>query len=126
MTITNYKIDYLNLLVISSIYIFFGNLFRSVSKTGGSLIEYLLVFIILSISILSLSDSVRKQDNKALLFYFFITYLILHSIVALAYRPINLNVSFYEVFYYIFNEFRISTSGNFLLLTLFKFKLFKL
>ena len=111
MTITNYKIDYLNLLVISSIYIFFGNLFRSVSKTGGSLIEYLLVFIILSISILSLSDSVRKQDNKALLFYFFITYLILHSIVALAYRPINLNVSFYEVFYYIFNEFRISTLG---------------
>ena len=70
MTITNYKIDYLNLLVISSIYIFFGNLFRSVSKTGGSLIEYLLVFIILSISILSLSDSVKKQDNKALLFYF--------------------------------------------------------
>ena len=98
MTITNYKIDYLNLLVISSIYIFFGNLFRSVSKTGGSLIEYLLVFIILSISILSLSDSVKKQDNKALLFYFFITYLILHSIVALAYRPINLNVYFMKFF----------------------------
>ena len=111
MIFTNYKFNYTNLLIISSIYLFFGNLFRSVSKTGGSLIEYFLVFLLLSISLLFLSESAKKQDNKAIIFYLFIIYLLIHSIIALMYRPLLLDISFYEVFYYIFNEFRISTLG---------------
>ena len=111
MIFTNYKFNYTNLLIISSIYLFFGNLFRSVSKTGGSLVEYFLVFLLLSISLLFLSESAKKQDNKAIIFYLFIIYLLIHSIIALIYRPLLLDISFYEVFYYIFNEFRISTLG---------------
>ena len=111
---TTFNINYLNLLKFSFGFILIGNLARSLSKTPSSIIEVLILSILLVLALIYIFENIKIKYNHAIYFYIFLIYLLIHTFIATIYRPIELNGSFYEIFFYNVSEFRLSTLGYFL------------
>jgi hypothetical protein len=73
-----------------------------------------MIFLLLFFSIIYIAQSLREQNDRAIIVYIFLIYLILHSLVSIAIRPFILDATLYEVFFFTLSEFRVSTLGYFL------------
>ena len=114
MSIVKYKLQYTNLLLLTSGIIFFGMISRSIAKAPAALAEYLLIFSLLFFAIIYTAQSLREQNDRSLIVYIFLIYLMFHSLGSMIYRPFIIDATLYEVFFFTLSEFRVSTLGYFL------------
>lgn len=114
MNTTRYQFNYTNFFALTSVVIFFGIITRSIAKTPAALLEYLMIFLLLFFSIIYIAQSLREQNDRAIIVYIFLLYLLLHSLVSIATRPFFVDSTLYEVFFFTLSEFRVSTIGYFL------------
>ena len=114
MSIIKYKLEYTNLLLLTSGIIFFGMISRSIAKVPAVLAEYLLIFSLLFFAIIYTAQSLREQNDRSLIVYIFLIYLMFHSLGSMIYRPFTVDATVYEVFFFTLSEFRVSTLGYFL------------
>ena len=114
MNTTRYQFNYANFFALTSVVIFFGIISRSVAKIPAALTEYLMIFLLLFFSIIYIAQSLREQNDRAIIVYIFLIYLMLHSLVSIAIRPFIVDATLYEVFFFNLSEFRVSTLGYFL------------
>ncbi len=114
MNTTRYQFNYTNFFAVTSVVIFFGIITRSIAKTPAALIEYLMIFLLLFFSIIYIAQSLREQNDRAIIVYILLIYLLLHSLVSIAIRPFLIDSTLYEVFFFTLSEFRVSTLGYFL------------
>jgi len=114
MNTTRYQFNYTNFFALTNVVIFFGVISRSVAKTPAALTEYLMIFLLLFFSIIYIAQSLREQNDRAIIVYIFLIYLMLHSLVSIAIRPFIVDATLYEVFFFTLSEFRVSTLGYFL------------
>ena len=114
MNTTRYQFNYTNFFALTSVVIFFGIITRSIAKTPAALMEYLMIFLLLFFSIIYIAQSLREQNDRAIIVYIFLIYLLLHSLVSIVTRPFFVDSTLYEVFFFTLSEFRVSTLGYFL------------
>jgi len=114
MNTTRYQFNYTNFLALTSVVIFFGIISRSIAKTPAALTEYLMIFLLLFFSIIYIAQSLREQNDRAIIVYIFLIYLMFHSLGSMIYRPFTVDATVYEVFSFTLSEFRVSTLGYFL------------
>ena len=114
MNTTKYKFDYTNLFLVTSGVIFFGMISRSIAKAPAALVEYLLIFLLLFFAIIHIAQSLREQNDRSIIVYSFLIYLLLHSLASIIFRPFIVDTTLYNVFFFALSEFRVSTLGYFL------------
>ena len=114
MSTIKYKLEYTNLLLLTSGVIFFGVISRSIAKTPAALAEYFLIFSLLFFAIIYAAQSLREQNDRSLIVYTFLIYLMFYSLGSMIYRPFIIDATLYEVFFFTISEFNISTLGYFL------------
>ena len=108
---TSINLNYYILLKASMIFLLLGNLARSVSPVIAALFEFSLIALMLFFSTIYLAQTKKTFSNSELIYYSFLLYLILHLFAASIFRPLELQHSFYDIFYYNLSEFRLSTLG---------------
>jgi len=108
---TSININYYFLLKVSMTFLLLGNLARSLSPTIAALFESFLIVLMLFFSTIYLVQTKKSFSNNELIYYSFLFYLILHLITASIFRPLELQYSFFDIFYYNLLEFRLSTLG---------------
>jgi hypothetical protein len=108
---TSISINYYTLLKASMLFLLIGNLARSISPVIAALFEFSLIALMLFFTIIYLAQTKTTFSNNELIYYSFLLYLILHLVAASIFRPIELQLSFYDIFYYNLSEFRLSTLG---------------
>ena len=108
---TSININYYFLLKVSMIFLLLGNLARSLSPAIAALFESFLIVLLLFFSTIYLVQTKKSFSNNELIYYSFLLYLILHLITASIFRPLELQYSFFDIFYYNLLEFRLSTLG---------------
>ena len=69
MNTTRYQFSYTNFFALTSVVIFFGIITRSIAKTPAALIEYLMIFLLLFFSIIYIAQSLREQNDRAIIVY---------------------------------------------------------
>tara|TARA_B100000953_G_scaffold129421_1_gene106625 strand:- start:1113 stop:2474 length:1362 start_codon:yes stop_codon:yes gene_type:complete len=114
MNTTKYQFNYSNFLALTSTVIFFGIISRSIAKAPAAFIEYIMIFILLFFAILYILQSMREQNDRAMIVYIFLLYLTLHILVSVLFRPLEIDATLYEIFFFNLSEFRVSTLGYFL------------
>lgn len=114
MNTTKYKLDYTNLFLATSGVIFFGMISRSIAKAPAALVEYMLIFLLLFFAIIHIAQSLREQNDRSIIVYSFLIYLLLHSLASIIFRPFIVDTTLYNVFFFTLSEFRVSTIGYFL------------
>ena len=108
---TSININYYFLLKASMIFLLIGNLARSLSPIIAALFEFSLIILMLFFTTIYLVQTKKTFSNNELIYYSFLLYLILHLIAASIFRPLELEHSFFNIFYYNLSEFRLSTLG---------------
>lgn len=108
MTTINYYINQTNLLKLTISFLLIGIIGRSIAKTPTAAIELLLLTFLLISAIIYIAENYSISKRRTLFFSLFLSYLILHVLTVLIWRPFELNVPFFDAFYFIFSEFRIS------------------
>ena len=108
---TSININYYILLKASMIFLLIGNLARSLSPVIAALFEFSLIVLMLFFTTIYLAQTKKTFSNNELIYYSFLLYLILHLFAASIFRPLELQHSFYDIFYYNLSEFRLSTLG---------------
>ena len=114
MNTTKNKFDYTNLFLVTSGVIFFGMISRSIAKAPAALVEYLLLFLLLFFAIIHIAQSLRQQNDRSIIVYSFLIYLLLHSLASIIFRPFIVDTTLYNAFFFALSEFRVSTLGYFL------------
>ena len=108
---TSININYYFLLKVSMLFLLLGNLARSLSPVIAAIFEFSLIVLMLFFSTIYLVQTKKSFSNNELIYYSFLLYLILHLITASIFRPLELQYSFFDIFYYNLLEFRLSTLG---------------
>ena len=102
---TSININYYILLKASMIFLLIGNLARSLSPVIAALFEFSLIVLMLFFTTIYLAQTKKIFSNNELIYYSFLLYLILHLFAASIFRPLELQHSFYDIFYYNLSEF---------------------
>ena len=100
MNTTKYQFNYSNFLALTSTVIFFGIISRSIAKAPAAFIEYIMIFILLFFAILYILQSMREQNDRAMIVYIFLLYLTLHILVSVLFRPLEIDATLYEIFFF--------------------------
>ena len=79
MNTTRYQFNYTNFFALTSVVIFFGIITRSIAKTPAALMEYLMIFLLLFFSIIYIAQSIREQNDRSIIVYIFLIYLLWYS-----------------------------------------------
>ena len=114
MTITNYYLNYYNLLKVFIFFLIVGNLARSIAKTPSAAIELILLGSLLFFAIIYAAQNYKIKKGSTLVFLLFLLYLLLHTISASIIRPFSIGTSFFLTLQFNLLEFRISTISYFL------------
>ena len=114
MITTNINFNYFNTLKIAFIFLLIAFLFKSVIKTPSVILEFTLLALLLTFSLLYAAQNFKITSGPSLIFVLFLGYILLHTLFATFVRPILVNVDFFTVLQYNLLEFRVSTISYFL------------
>ena len=99
------KFHYLNLLKISIIFFLIGMLTRSIARGPAAMLEYALIFLLLFISLIYLSENMEVKKKNTLYFLAFLLYFLVHAVVTIFLRSYELQMPLLDMLYYNFTEF---------------------
>ena len=114
MTITNYYLNYYNLLKVFIFFLIVGNLARSLAKTPSAAIELILLGSLLFFAIIYAAQNYKIKKGSTFIFLLFLLYLLLHTISASIIRPFSIGTPFFLTLQFNLLEFRLSTLSYFL------------
>ena len=114
MITTNINFNYFNTLKIAFIFLLTAFLFKSVIKIPSVILEFTLLALLLTFSLLYAAQNFKITSGPSLIFVLFLGYILLHTLFATFVRPILVNVDFFTVLQYNLLEFRVSTISYFL------------
>jgi len=87
---------------------------RSIARGPAAMLEYALIFLLLFISLIYLSENMEVKKKNTLYFLAFLLYFLVHAVVTIFLRSYELQMPLLDMLYYNFTEFRLSTIGYFL------------
>jgi len=114
MISTSYYFNYYNTLKITFIFLLFSIISKSVFKTQSVIIEFILLSLLLSISLIYASQHLKINRVSSSLFIFFLSYILLHTLSAIFFRPFVFDIPFSTMLQFSLTEFRLSTISYFL------------
>ena len=114
MISTSYHFNYYNTLKITFVFLLFSIISKSIFKTPSVIIEFILLSLLLAISLIYASQHLKISRVSSTLFIFFLSYILIHTLSAIFFRPFVIDVPFSSTLQFSLSEFRLSTISYFL------------